>query len=47
MDSDMGNISCKAGEILARASYLLLAGVSRENGKTKERERKRGGELVT
>lgn len=43
----MGNISCRAGEILARTSYLLRAEVWRENGKTKEREGKGGGELVT
>jgi hypothetical protein len=47
IDSDIGNISCKEGEILPCTSYLLLAGVWRENGKTKERERKRKGELVT
>jgi len=34
-----GYISCKAGEILPCTSYLLLAGVWRENGKTKEREK--------
>jgi len=39
MDSDIGNISCKAGEILPCTSYLLLAGVWREKGKTKEREK--------
>jgi len=41
MDSDIGNISCKAGEILPCTSYLLLAGVGRENGKTKEREKEK------
>jgi hypothetical protein len=41
MDSDIGNISCKAGGILPCTSYLLLAGVWRENGKTKEREKEK------
>lgn len=41
MDSNIGNISCKAGEILPCTSYLLLAGVGRENGKTKEREKEK------
>ena len=39
MDSDIGNVSCKAGYLLPCTSYLLLAGVWRENGKTKEKEK--------
>ena len=39
MDSDIGNISCRVGEVLPCTSYLLLAGVWRENGKTKEKEK--------
>jgi hypothetical protein len=41
MDSDIANISCKAGGILPCISYLLLAGVWGENGKTKEREKEK------